>query len=75
MAILCLSKDLDDLRKRIDRSIIAYTFDGKPVTIKDLGITGSLVVLLKDAIKPNLVQTLEGTPTSVPQAVLYPTML
>lgn len=62
MAILCLSKDLDDLRKRIDRSIIAYTFDGKPVTIKDLGITGSLVVLLKDAIKPNLVQTLENNP-------------
>ncbi len=62
MAILCLSKDLEDLRKRIDRSIIAYTFDNKPVTIKDLGITGSLVVLLKDAIKPNLVQTLENNP-------------
>ena len=62
MAILCLSKDLEDLRCRIDRSIVAYTFDNKPVTVKDLGITGSIVVLLKDAIKPNLVQTLENNP-------------
>ena len=62
MAILCLSKDIEDLRARIDRSIIAYSKDNKPITIKDLGITGSVLVLLKDAIKPNLVQTLENNP-------------
>ena len=62
MAILCLSKDVDDLRDRLNRSVVAYTFDYKPITIKDLGITGSLVVILKDAIKPNLVQTLENNP-------------
>jgi len=62
MAILCLSKDIEDLRDRIDRSIVAYSKDSKPITIHDLGITGSVVVLLKDAIKPNLVQTLENNP-------------
>lgn len=62
MAILCLAKDLSDLRDRIDRLIIAYDYNEKPVTVKDLGITGSVLVLLKDAIKPNLVQTLENNP-------------
>lgn len=60
MAILCLSNSLDDLRKRLDETLVAYTKDNKPVLIKDLKITGSLIVLLKDAIKPNLVQTLEN---------------
>ena len=60
MAMLCLSKSISDLRERLDRSIVAYTFDNKPVTIKDLGITGSLLVLLKDALKPNVIQTLEN---------------
>lgn len=62
MAILCLAKDIYDLRARIDRLIIAYNYDGKVVTVKDLGITGSVLVLLKDAMKPNLVQTLENNP-------------
>ncbi len=62
MAILCLAKDLDDLRIRIDRTVVAYSYDREPITIKDLGITGSLLMILKDAIKPNLVQSLEGTP-------------
>jgi formate--tetrahydrofolate ligase len=60
MAMLCLSKSITDLRERLDRSIVAYTYDDKPVTIKDLGITGSLLVLLKDALKPNVIQTLEN---------------
>ena len=60
MAILCLSTSIKDLRERLDRSIVAYTYDEKPITIKDLGITGSLMVLLKDAIKPNVIQTLEN---------------
>ena len=62
MAILCLAKDIYDLRARIDRLIIAYNYDGKVVTVKDLGITGSVLILLKDAMKPNLVQTLENNP-------------
>lgn len=60
MAMLCLSKSLSDLRERLDRSIVAYTYDNKPITIKDLGITGSLLVLLKDALNPNIIQTLEN---------------
>ncbi len=60
MAMLCLSKSITDLRERLDRSIVAYTYDDKPVTIKDLGITGSLLVLLKDALNPNVIQTLEN---------------
>ena len=60
MAILCLSKSLDDLRNRLDNSLVAYTYEGKPVYIKDLKITGSLMVLLKQAIKPNIIQTLEN---------------
>ena len=62
MAILCLSKDMEDLRSRLNRTVVAYTYDRMPVTIKDLGVTGALMMILKDAIKPNLVQTLEGTP-------------
>ena len=61
MAILCLSKDLDDMRRRIDNILLGYTFDDKPFTVKELGITGSILTLLLDAIKPNLVQTTEGT--------------
>ena len=60
MAILCLSTSLADLRSRLDNSLVAYTYDKKPVYIKDLGITGSLMVLLKQAIKPNVIQTLEN---------------
>jgi len=60
MAILCLAHDYADLRERLDRTVVAYDYDGRPVTIKDLGITGSLMVLLKQALKPNFVQTLEN---------------
>lgn len=60
MAILCLSNNYQDLRERLERTIVAYSTSGNPVTIKDLGITGSLMVLLKDAMKPNLIQTLES---------------
>jgi formate--tetrahydrofolate ligase len=65
MAMLCLSKDLEDFKSRVDRTIVAYTYEGKPITIKDLGVTGSVAVLMKDAIKPNLVQTLEGNPVFI----------
>ncbi len=60
MAILCLSTNLEDLRKRLSQTVVAKTYDDKPITIGDLKIVGSLLVLLKDAIKPNLVQTLEN---------------
>lgn len=62
MAILCLADDLDDLKARLERILIAYTYDGKPVYAKDLGGCGAMTALLKDAMKPNLVQTLENTP-------------
>lgn len=62
MAILCLSTDLTDLKERLGRIIIGYTFSGKPVTASDLKMEGAMSLLLKDAIKPNLVQTLENTP-------------
>ncbi|SDF00767.1 formate--tetrahydrofolate ligase [Sporomusa acidovorans] len=65
MAILCLAKDLDDMKERIGRIIVAYTYEGKPVTPNDLKVTGALTLLFKDAIKPNLVQTLENTPAFV----------
>ena len=65
MAILCLSKNLDDMRRRIDNILLGYTFDDKPFMVKDLGITGSILVLLKTAFKPNLVQTTEGTPAFI----------
>ncbi len=62
MAILCLAESLDDLKKRLDNILVAYTFTGKPVYARDLRAGGAMAALLKDAIKPNLVQTLEGTP-------------
>jgi len=65
MAILCLSTDLMDLKERIQRIVIGYTYDGKAVTAGDIGAAGSAAVLLKDAIKPNLVQTLEGVPAFI----------
>ncbi|HOI82333.1 MAG TPA: formate--tetrahydrofolate ligase [Synergistales bacterium] len=65
MAILCLSTDLMDLKERVGRIIIGYTYDNRVVKAGDLGVAGSVAVLLKDAIKPNLVQTLEGVPAFV----------
>ncbi|MBQ4188271.1 MAG: formate--tetrahydrofolate ligase [Firmicutes bacterium] len=65
MAILCLSKDLMDLKERISNILIGYTYDGKPVYCKDLKAQGAMAALLKDAIKPNLVQTLENTPAII----------
>lgn len=65
MAILCLSNDITDLRNRIDNITVGYDVDNNPITCKMLGVTGSLVTLLKDAIKPNIVQTLEGTPVLI----------
>ena len=65
MAVLCLADDMADLKKRLGRMIVAYTFDGKPVTADDLKATGSMAALLKDALKPNLIQTLEHTPAIV----------
>ncbi len=65
MAVFCLASDLDDLRKRLGRIIIAYTKDDKPITVDDIKATGSALVLLKDAFKPNLVQTLEATPVII----------
>ncbi len=62
MAILCLAKDIDDLKERLGRILIAYTYSGEPVFAKDINAEGAMTALLKDAIKPNLVQTLEGTP-------------
>ena len=65
MAILCLADDMADLKKRLGRIIVAYSFDGKPVTADDLKATGAMAALLKDALKPNLIQTLEHTPAFV----------
>ena len=65
MAILCLAEDMHDLKKRLGRIIVAYTFDGNPVTADDLQATGAMAALLKDAIKPNLIQTLEHTPAII----------
>jgi formate--tetrahydrofolate ligase len=65
MAVLCLSKDLDDLKTRIGRILVAFTKDGQPITVNDLRITGSVVALLREALKPNLVQTLEKNPMFV----------
>lgn len=65
MAILCLANDMKDLKERLGRIIVAYTYDGKPVTAKDLNAVGSMAALLKDALRPNLVQTLENTPAIV----------
>ena len=65
MAILCLAKDMDDLRRRIDDILLGYRADGTEFTVKELGITGGIVALLKDAMKPNLVQTTGNTPAIV----------
>ena len=65
MGILCLANDLSDLKSRVARIIVAYTRDGNPVTVEDLKATGAVTLLLKDAIKPNLVQTLDHTPVFV----------
>ncbi len=65
MAIFCLSNSISDLKERLSKIIIGYTFDNKPVTAKDLKAEGAMTALLKDALKPNLVQTLEGTPALV----------
>ena len=65
MAVLCLSEDLVDLKTRLKRCILAYTFNNQPVTVGDIKAEGAMTVLLKDALKPNLVQTLEGTPTFI----------
>ncbi|MCQ2518616.1 MAG: formate--tetrahydrofolate ligase [Lachnospiraceae bacterium] len=65
MAVLCLSEDMTDLKKRLSRIVVAYNFEGKPVTAGDLGAVGSMAALLKDAMKPNLIQTIEHTPALV----------
>ncbi len=65
MAVLCLAADIPDLKARLGRMVVAYTFDGKPVTAHDLKAEGAMAALLKDALKPNLVQTLEGTPAFI----------
>ncbi|MDO4281412.1 MAG: formate--tetrahydrofolate ligase [Peptococcaceae bacterium] len=65
MAIFCLATDIEDLKRRLARIIVAYTYDGQPVTCGDLKAQGALAALLKDALKPNLVQTLEGTPAFI----------
>ena len=65
MAILCLATDMDDLRRRIENILLGYTMDDKPFTVKDLGVAGAITVLLEDALKANLVQTVEGTPAIV----------
>ena len=65
MAILCLAEDMDDLKKKLSQIIVAYDLDGNPVTAKDLKAVGAMAALLKDAIKPNLIQTLEHTPALV----------
>ncbi|MFK0039110.1 formate--tetrahydrofolate ligase [Paenarthrobacter sp. NPDC090517] len=65
MAVFCLATDLDDLRARLGRITFGYTYDRTPVTVSDLGVEGALTMLLKDAIKPNLVQTIAGTPALV----------
>ena len=65
MAVLCLADDMHDLKRRLGRMIVAYNFDGQPVTADDLQATGAMAALLKDALKPNLIQTLEHTPAIV----------
>ena len=65
MAVFCLANDMDDLKKRLGRIVVGYTFDNQPVTASDINAQGAMAVLLKEALKPNLVQTLEGTPALV----------
>ena len=65
MAVFCLANDMKDLKARLGKMIVAYNVDGEPVTADDIQATGSMAVLLKDALKPNMVQTLENTPVLV----------
>ena len=65
MAVLCLADDMEDLKLRLGRMVVAYDVEGKPVTAQDLQAVGSMAALLKDAMKPNLIQTLEHTPAMV----------
>ncbi|MCT8138857.1 formate--tetrahydrofolate ligase [Anaerobacillus sp. CMMVII] len=65
MAILCLANNLQDLKERLSKIVVAYNFEQQPVTVKDLGVEGALTLLLKEALKPNLVQTLENTPAII----------
>ena len=65
MAIMCLANDVDDLRRRVGNIILGYTYEGAPFTVNDLGVTGAITVLLKDALQPNLVQTIENNPAFV----------
>ncbi len=65
MAILCLAEDADDLRRRIERTVVAFDLEERPVTVAQLGVSGAMTVLLQDALRPNLVQTAEGTPAIV----------
>ena len=65
MAVLCLSSSILDMKERLARMVVGYTYDGRPVTTRDLKAEGAMAALLKDALKPNLVQTLEGTPTFI----------
>lgn len=65
MAVLCLAQDMDDLKERLGRMVVAYNFAGQPVTAKELKAVGAMAALLKDALKPNLIQTLEHTPALV----------
>jgi len=65
MAVLCLATDLEDLKHRLSKMVIAYNYEKEPVTVKDLGVEGAIALLLKDALKPNLVQTIEHTPAII----------
>lgn len=65
MAVLCLADDMKDLKERLGRIVVAYTYDGKPVTAKQINAVGAMAALLKDALKPNLIQTLENTPAII----------
>ena len=71
MAVLCLASDINDLKARLARLVVAYTRDGKPVTAGDLNAQGAMAALLKDALKPNLVQTLEHTPAFVHLSLIH----
>ena len=65
MAVLCLATSLEDLKERLAQMVIGYTYDREPITVRDLGVEGALTLLLKEAFKPNLVQTIEGTPAII----------
>ena len=71
MAVLCLASSITDLKERLSRIIVGYTYDEKPVTAGDLKAAGAMAALLKDALKPNLVQTLEGTPAFIHGGLLH----